>query len=132
MRVNVGANWQIRHLTDRVVELVKDDVAYRQLTGRDGYVRIRIEPQESRSHALDRAIRMAEQNDALLGLKLGERLLPATFAQEERVRTGKTGIVISMGGSVALPLEQYRKQQRRLARAFATKDQEPERRRYRV
>jgi hypothetical protein len=72
MRVSVGGGWTIKHITDRVVELTKDDYAYRAQTGRDGYVRVRIEPQETRQHALNRAIRLAEQNDAKLALKVAE------------------------------------------------------------
>lgn len=72
MRVSVGGGWQIKHLTDRVVELVKDDYAYRAQTGRDGYVRVRIEPQETRQHALDRAVRMAQENDAKLALQIAK------------------------------------------------------------
>ncbi|MGE3798728.1 MAG: hypothetical protein AB7G88_12920, partial [Thermomicrobiales bacterium] len=122
MRVNIGANWMIRHLTDRVVELVKEDVAYRRLTGRDGFVRIRVEPQESRSQALDRAVALAEQNDARMGLMLGKRMLPGDFDAKARARQGTDGLIVPAGVARSMPIDRYRRQQWRLARVFATSE----------
>ena len=108
MRVAVGAGWHLYHLTDRCVELRKDDPVYRRFTGRDGYVKTRIEPQETRQHALERAVRMARQNDELLALRVGKQLLPSKAA-----------------------LAAYTGRQLRMVPAFGLRDQEPETRLYR-
>jgi hypothetical protein len=109
MRANVGGGWQITHLTDRVVELRKDSYEYRALLGRDGYVRVRIEPQETRQHALDRAVKIAQENDAKLAMqvakgmkfdkaKLAEysrkqlRMVPAFGTPEEPELIGVKGV----------------------------------------
>lgn len=131
MRVTVGANWQIRHLTDRVVELVKDDVAYRKMTGRDGFVRVRVEPEETRSHALDRAVALAEENDARMGLLLGKAMLPRNFVATERAKQGPGAVIVSPGSQATMPIGQYQQAQQRLARAFATPE-DPEYGRYGV
>ncbi len=97
MRVYVGAGWQLHHLTDRVVELRKESAVYRRFTDKDGFVRIRVEPQMSRDQALQRAIAEAMKQDEALSLRVARQLIPSGRA-----------------------LEQYRAEQRRLAPAFAT------------
>jgi hypothetical protein len=97
MRPSVGAGWHIHHLTDRVVELRKDDQVYRRFTGRDGYVRVRIEPEMTRAQALEKALAFAQKNDDALALRVSKQLLPSKHA-----------------------LARYTGQQVRMARAFAT------------
>lgn len=104
MPVQIGAGWHLHHVTDRVIELRKDSYEYRRFTGRDGYVRVRVEPQETRQHAMQRAVRMAQENDEFLSLRIAKQL-PFGKAQ----------------------LAEYAGKQLRLVPAFATKDQEPER-----
>lgn len=80
MRPYVGSGWHIHHITDRVVELRKDDPAYRRFTGRDGVVRVRIEPEMTRTQALEQALTFAQKNDELLALRLSKQLLPSKHA----------------------------------------------------
>ena len=131
MRAYIGAGWHVYHITDRVVELRKEDVGYRFFTGRDGYVRVRVEPQMSRDQAVERAIKMAQANDAALGVKIAGKMLPPSFAAEQRAKRDETGVVVQTRGR-ALPLAQFQAEQRRLVHAFATRSEEPERKRYRV
>jgi len=102
MKAHVGGAWHIRHLTDRVVELVKDDLAYRRLTGRDGFVRVRAEPGMDRQQMLDKAIRIATENDVAISFRVAHDLIPSARA----TRT-------------------YREQVKKLAPTFATPE-EPE------
>lgn len=108
MRVSVGAGWHLYHLTDRVVELRKDDPVYRRFTGRDGYVKTRVDTNETRQTALERAIRMAQKNDELLAVRVGKQLMPSKAA-----------------------LARYQGKQLRMVPAFGLRDQEPEYRVYR-
>ena len=101
MRVHLGAGWTIWHLTERVVELRKDDHAYRRFTGRDGYVRFRVEPGTNRDALLTGALVQAMRQDELLAERVARQLLPAGRA-----------------------LERYRAEQRRLALAFGTPEDE--------
>jgi hypothetical protein len=73
----IGAGWTIHHLTDRCVELRKDDYSYRRFTGRPGYVKVNAEPGMDRQTMLNRAIDAAKRNDAELGLMIGKRLAPS-------------------------------------------------------
>jgi hypothetical protein len=77
MRPYVGAGWHIHHVTDRVIELRKDDPIYRRFTGRDGYVRTRIEPEMTRAQAIEKALNVAQKNDELLALRVSKQLLPS-------------------------------------------------------
>jgi hypothetical protein len=77
MRAQIGGGWAIHHLTDRVIELRKDDYAYRRFTERDGYVRVRAEPGMDRQQMVNKAIEMAKRNDAELALRIGKRLAPS-------------------------------------------------------
>ena len=129
-RATVGAKWTIKHITDRVVLLEKEDYAYRQVTGRDGFVLTRVEPEESRSNALDRAIQIAEANDAKLGLMLGKKLLPVDFIIKERAKKGTTGLVVPVGNEKTISLNEYKMAQKQLARVFGVPGQEPTERRY--
>lgn len=97
MRVRVAAGWDIHHVTDRVVELKKECPIYRKVTGRDGYVLVRVEPQMTRDEAITRAVEIAEQNDAALGLKVAKQLMPS-----------------------AVSLARYHTRQRQLATVFGT------------
>lgn len=87
MRVAIGGGWSIHHLTDRVVELRKDDFAYRRATGRDGYVRVRAEPGMNRQTMIAKAVAMAQRNDEALAARLSKQLLPSAHALAEY--TGK-------------------------------------------
>lgn len=80
MRLAVGGGWQLYHVTDRVVELRKEDHAYRRFTGRDGFVRVRVEPEMTRAMAIERALEFAQKNDELLALKVSKRLMPSKHA----------------------------------------------------
>lgn len=80
MGVHLGAGWSIHHLTNRVVELRKDDYAYRSATGRDGFVRVRAEPGMDRQAMIEKAVTMAKQNDEALALRLSKQLLPSAHA----------------------------------------------------
>ncbi len=101
MRVQVAPGWRIHHITDRTVELRKEDVTYRRFTGADGYVRQRVEPGMTRDEALTKAIQMAEKNDAEIGLRVAKQLMPS-----------------------AVSLARYRRRQAQLARTFGTPEDE--------
>lgn len=107
MRVYVAPGWRITHLTDRVVILRKDDHAYRQWTGQDGFVVQRIDPDMTRDEAISKAVQMAERNDAELGLKIAARLMPSQVA-----------------------LGRLRRRQRQLAHVFGIAGEEEHERRY--
>ena len=94
--MNVGGGWRIVHLTDRVVELSKDDWAYRRLTGRDGYVRVRAEPGMARTDIVNTAIEMAQKTDQDLSLRLAADLIPTArgagqYRQKARALAVKFG-----------------------------------------
>lgn len=74
--MNLGAGWRLTHVTDRVIELQKDDVAYRRFLGRDGYVRVRAEPGMDRQALINKAVEMAKANDEALALRVTQRLMP--------------------------------------------------------
>jgi len=76
MRSGVGNGWQIKHLTDRVIELEKSDVAYRKFTGSDGVVRVRAEPGMDRGLLIERALTQANRCDAELALRVAQDALP--------------------------------------------------------
>jgi hypothetical protein len=75
MRTVLGAGWYLYHLTDRSIELRKDDWAYRKLVGRDGYVRIRAEPGMDRNDLINKAVEMAKRNDAAVAKTLGTQVI---------------------------------------------------------
>jgi len=79
--VELGAGWRIHHLTDRAIELRKDDVAYRQYTGRDGYVRQRMEPGMDRAAMLHKAVELAKRNDAMLAEKMAKQMAPRSVSR---------------------------------------------------
>jgi hypothetical protein len=105
MSVTLGAGWQLTHLTDRVVVLKKEDWAYRKLTERDGYVKVRGEPGMSRNDLIEKARLMAQKNDEKLGEMLAQQLTPRR-----------------LGG--------YQMTQKQLAQRFGVPGQEPEERTY--
>ncbi len=105
MSVHLGAGWRLVHLTDRVIELRKDDAAYRRLTGRDGYVRVRAEPGMDRNALIDKGREMAKRNDAELAERIAKQLMPRHVTR-------------------------YREQQRDLAAVFGVPGEEPERKVY--
>jgi hypothetical protein len=130
-RVNLGAGWVLKHITDRTVYLVKEDVVYRSLTGRDGYVLVRGEPGATREQMLEHAQREAEETDAKLGLMLGERLLPANFKIKERAKKYKDGdLLVSTPGAKVVSVSRHREIQAMLRHAFATPE-DPQRKIYR-
>lgn len=108
MAVNLAVGWQLVHLTDRVIELRKDDYSYRRFTGRDGYVKVRGEPGMSRDALMTKAIQLAEQTDAALGLRVAEWLMPSAVA-----------------------LAKFKRQQKKLAPVFGVPGQEPDMKVYR-
>src|SRR5215218_2043889 len=101
MGVTLGAGWTLFHLTDRVVELRKDDWTYRRYTGRDGYVKLRGEPGLDRNELLNKAIALAKRNDEELATKVSKQLVPRR-----------------LGG--------YQLQQQQLAHVFGVPGEEPE------
>lgn len=100
MPVALGSGWKLTHLSDRVIELTKDDVAYRRYTGRDGYVRYRAEPGASRSAMIAEAMAMAQRNDAMLADRIARQIVPRRLGE-------------------------WRQRQQQLARVFRTPE-EPE------
>lgn len=106
MAVVLGAGWQLVHLTDRVIELRKDDAIYRRMTGRDGYVRMRAEPGMDRQGLLNKAVEMAKTNDARVSDFVARDILPSTVTR-------------------------YQMRQRTLATTFGVPGEEPEARVFR-
>lgn len=102
MRANIGGGWRVVHLSDRCVELRKDDHAYRRLTGRDGFVRVRSEPGMDRAQMIAKAVQMAKQTDETLSFRIANDLIPRGRA-----------------------LAEYRAKQRALAHKFGT-NEDPE------
>jgi hypothetical protein len=88
MCVNLGAGWHLHHLTDRVVELRKDDATYRRVLGRDGYVRLRAEPGMDRQQLLDRAQTLARENDARLAEIVATQILPKHVTRYQQRQAG--------------------------------------------
>lgn len=76
MLIESTRGWKVVHLTDRSIELRKNDYAYRRVTGRDGYVRMRAEPGMDRAVLLDQAFTVALKNDELLAERLNKQLVP--------------------------------------------------------
>lgn len=76
MIITTTKGWRVVHFTDRSIELRKDDYAYRRVTGRDGYVRIRGEPGMDREVLVDEAFTLALKNDELLAERLAKDLVP--------------------------------------------------------
>lgn len=76
MVITSTKGWRVVHLTDRSIELRKNDYAYRRVTGRDGYVRMRAEPGMDRAGLLDEAFNLALKNDELLAERLAKDLVP--------------------------------------------------------
>lgn len=78
--VRIGGGWDLYHLTDRVVELRKPDYLYHLMTGRPGFVRVRIDPIMTRQDAVELAIRMAQKNDEVLAERAAKQMLPSKAA----------------------------------------------------
>lgn len=108
MNVSVGSGWTITHLTDRVVVLEKDDPVYRRFTGAGGRVKTQAAPGMDRQALIAEATRVAQENDAQIALRVAKQLMP----------TGRA-------------LEDYRREQARLAPIFAVPKEEPTYRVYR-
>jgi hypothetical protein len=72
----IGNGWWLFHVTDRSVELRKQDATYRRLTGRDGYVRVRSEPGMDRQLLIDKAVQMAKESDAKIAELVAADLMP--------------------------------------------------------
>ncbi len=62
-------------MTDRCIELRKDDATYRSKFGRDGYVRVRGEPGIDRAALIDRARTEAQESDAALAEQIGKQIV---------------------------------------------------------
>jgi hypothetical protein len=115
------AGWECRHITERTIFLVKDDVAYRKYTGWPGFVLHRVEPGTPHEDMVDQAYAIAERNDAELGLRLGEELLPVDFKIRERAaKHGSDAVVVSVGGQRIFSLPEYRAWQAAFRPVFAT------------
>jgi hypothetical protein len=76
MKLSIGSGWEIVHLTDRVVEIRKDDWAYRRITGRPGFVRVRGEPGMDRQELTNLALETARKNDEELAKRVAKQLMP--------------------------------------------------------
>ena len=76
MKAHIGGGWCITHLTDRVCEMTRDDVAYRSVTGQDGFVRVRAEPGMDRQQMIERGLEQARKSDDKLSLILAEKPMP--------------------------------------------------------
>jgi hypothetical protein len=121
LRLPPRGGWVCRHITDRTIYLVKEDAVYRDLLGRDGYVLHRVEPGVSRETMVDQAYAIAEENDARLGLRIGERMLPANFKAEQRAAKYAEGsVVVSVDGERIFSLPEYRAWQAAFRPVFAT------------
>ncbi len=79
--MHLGGGWRLTHITDRVVELRKEDHAYRRLIGRDGYVLVRAEPGMTRHTLIDTAKTLAQANDKALAERVANQLMPRRTAQ---------------------------------------------------
>lgn len=77
MKLSLGAGWELVHLTDRTVEIRKDDPAYWRFTGSPGYVRVRGEPGMDRKQLTDLALQTAAKNDELLAKRVARQLMPS-------------------------------------------------------
>lgn len=72
----IGNGWEVVHVTDRVIELRKDTPAYRRITNRPGYVLMRGEPGMDRKALMDKALKLAEANDAKVAEFVAKQYLP--------------------------------------------------------
>ena len=106
--MNMGAGWRVVHLTDRVLLAMKESYEYRRLLGRDGYIKVRIEPGQPRSMLFDKAKAQAQSDDAMVSYRLAMQLIPTMAARDD-----------------------FRIMQARHARAFGIPGEEPEQRIYR-
>lgn len=82
--MHLGAGWKLAHLTDRSILLTKDDVGYRRVVGRDGYVLLRLEPGMNRADAIDRAVDLARKNDAALAEIVAKQIVPKNVGPYQR------------------------------------------------
>ena len=86
--VHLGGGWKLWHLTDRSIELRKDDATYRKVLGRDGYVRLRAEPGMDRRALIEKAKERAQADDARLAEIVAKQLTPLhLFGFRMRQRT---------------------------------------------
>ncbi len=75
MSVSLGAGWRLVHLTDRCIDLRKEDAAYRSEFGHDGYVRVRGEPGMDRAALIELARTKAQESDAALAERIGQQIV---------------------------------------------------------
>lgn len=121
MNIIRSAGWVVRHKSERTVYLVKEDWAYREALGRDGFVLTRKEPGATDEDLMNDALIMCEVNDERIGLMLGEKLLPPEWKAQERAKKYQDGdLLVSAGTSKVVPLREYRRMQAVLAGVFAT------------
>jgi hypothetical protein len=80
MRQYVGGGWYVHHLTDRVLEIRKDDHVYRRFTGNDGFVRVRGEPGIERAVLVERALSEANKCDMAMAFRVASELIPTDAA----------------------------------------------------
>lgn len=80
MKAYVGGGWYIHHLSDRVLEIRKDDHTYRKFTGADGFVRVRGEPGIERATLFERTLRLADKCDTAMAFRVASDLIPTAQA----------------------------------------------------
>jgi hypothetical protein len=76
MRTYVGAGWHIRHLTEHVVDLRKEDYLYRKVTGKDGFVIQKVQKGMTRAECLEEAIKKAIATDEKLAFLVAKEIIP--------------------------------------------------------
>ena len=76
MKAYVGAGWYIWHLTDRNVQLRKDDPVYRKLTGLDGYVNYMAQPGYDKGQMIEEAMQKAKEQDEQLCYLVAKEIIP--------------------------------------------------------
>lgn len=88
MSLHLGGGWHLWHLSDRSIELRKECPIYRNVLGRDGFVRIRSEPGMDRHGLIEKAKDTAIANDARLAEIVAKQLTPLhLFGYRARQRT---------------------------------------------
>lgn len=117
----IGAGWFITNITDQVVHLHKDDPTYRAFCeGRDGYVRVKVDPETGRAYALERAIQLAAVNDDLLGKRVAAALMPKELERQRAEKHGADRLVIQPRGREAMTYAQYQRWQAEFAATLGT------------
>jgi hypothetical protein len=97
-RAYIGGGWHIHHLSDRVLEIRKEDAVYRRFTGADGFVRVRGEPGIDRMALIERALHEANRADTAMAFRVASDLVPSAQALGEyREQVGKLKPIFETG-----------------------------------